>query len=140
MMFCLLLILICVIRVCIFGNASPPEVLPDEAVTLQGRIDAWETGHKHTILYLSDVLFYGESAKEISNDNSIGVRCYIDDMQDYKLGQTVAVQGFLALPETAENYGEFNAYEYYSRQGYTYVLYQAKIVTAGDKYDVILQA
>ncbi len=138
-MFCIGAILICVIYYYICHRQSPPPELPIEAVTLQGRVTSWENRYESNILYLSDIYFYGSSAKEITTDNSIGIRCYVDNMQEVKLGQTVAVQGFLALPSVALNEGGFDEAGYYGSKGYDYVLYEAEILECGKKYDRLLQ-
>lgn len=139
MLFCILIIVICITKYYIYESEASPGELPEAAVTLQGRVDSWEVRDGQTILYLSDILFYGDSAKEITNAKSIGIRCYIRDEHHYKLGQTVAVQGFLALPESARNQGGFNGAKYYQSKGYDYVLYDGKILALGENYDVILQ-
>lgn len=139
MLFCILIIVICIARHCICEKISPPWELPETAVALQGRIDAWEVRNEQTILYLSEIYFYGDSAKEINNYNSIGVRCYVKAKEDFKLGQMVAVQGFLALPESARNPGEFDANTYYKSKGYDYVMYEAEIISYSKKYDYLLQ-
>lgn len=139
MLFCILIIIICIAKYYIGEKILPPRELPERAVTLQGRIDAWEVRNEQTILYLSEIYFYGDSAKEINNDNSIGVRCYVKTKEDFKLGQAVAVQGFLTLPESARNPGEFNANIYYKSKGYDYVMYEAEILSCGEKYDYLMQ-
>lgn len=139
MLFSILIIVICIAKYYICEEISPPRELPETAVTLQGRIDAWEVRNEYTILYLSGIYFYGDSAKETNNYNSIGVRCYVEAKQDFKLGQTVAVQGFLTLPENARNPGEFDANTYYKSKGYDYVMYEAKICSCGKKYDYLMQ-
>ena len=137
MIFCILVMIICMIRLYIFDDAPPPEAIPTESVTLQGRIVDCETDTDRTILYLSDIFFYGDSAKEISNYKIKGIRCYLEENGEYKLGQTVAVQGFLQLPDGVHNDGGFDAAAYYAIQGYEYVLYDAKVLAAGQEYDVI---
>lgn len=139
MLFCILIIAICIAKYYIGEKISPPRELPERAVTLQGRIDAWEIRNEQTILYLSEIYFYGDSAKEINNDNSIGIRCYVKAKEDFKLGQTVAVQGFLTLPESARNPGEFDANTYYKSKGYDYVMYEGEILSYGEKYDYLMQ-
>lgn len=139
MLFCILIIIICIAKHYICEKISPPRELPETTVTLQGRIDAWEVRNEQTILYLSEIYFYGDSAKEINNDNSIGVRCYVKAKEDFKLGQTVAVQGFLTLPESARNPGEFDANTYYKSKGYDYVMYEGEILSCGEKYDYLMQ-
>lgn len=139
MYFCILLMVISALRFYMSDYGSPPGELPKEAVTLQGRLDSWETESGYTILYLSDVFFYDDSVKEISNNNSIGLRCYTEEIYNFKLGQTVAVQGFLALPQKAGNQGEFDAASYYVRMGYEYVLYEGKILAWSEEYDILLQ-
>lgn len=139
MLFCILIIIICIAKHYICEKISPPRELPETTVTLQGRIDAWEVRNEQTILYLSEIYFYGDSAKEINNDNSIGIRCYVEAGEDFKLGQAVAVQGFLTLPESARNPGEFNANIYYKSKGYDYVMYEAEILSCGEKYDYLMQ-
>lgn len=139
MMFCILVILLCMIRLYIFDDAPPSEAFPKESVTLQGRVVDLETDADRTILYLSDVFFYGDSAKELSNYSLKGIRCYPKENDEYKLGQVVAVQGFLQLPDGAHNDGGFDGAAYYSVQGYEYVLYDAKVLATGEKYDVILE-
>lgn len=137
--FCIGVMLICVMYYYICHKQSPPPELPAEAVTLQGRVTSWENRYEGNILYLTDIYFYGSSANEIATDNSIGLRCYVESMQEVKLGQTVAVQGFLALPGEALNEGGFDAAEYYAGKGYEYVLYEADILEYGQKYDWLLQ-
>lgn len=139
MLFCILIIAICIAKHYIGEKILPPRELPETTVTLQGRIDAWEVRNEQTILYLSEIYFYGDSAKEINNDNSIGVRCYVKAKEDFKLGQTVAVQGFLTLPESARNPGEFDANIYYKSKGYDYVMYEGKILSYGEKYNYVMQ-
>ncbi len=139
MMFCILIIVICIARYYIYETLSPPEELLNEAVTLRGRIELWEVRNGQTILYLSDIYFYGDSAKEIKDYNSIGVRCYIEAVQDYKLGQAVAVRGFLTLPEKAYNPGEFNSADYYKSRGYDYIIYDGEVLTVSRNYDYLLE-
>lgn len=139
MCFCILLTIISILRFYMSDYGSPPGELPKEAVTLQGRLDSWEIESGYTILYLSDVFFYDNSVKEISNNNSIGLRCYTEDVCNFKLGQNVAVRGFLTLPQKAGNRGEFDAAAYYSRIGYEYILYEGEILAQGEEYDVLLQ-
>ena len=139
MVFCILIIVLCIFKNIIHQNAFPQGILPEEAITLQGRLDAWECENRRTILYLSDVFFYGDSTEEIANDNSIGIRCYVMENDNLKLGQTIAVRGFLTLPEHEENPGGFDGATYYQSRGYTYVLYDGEVVVKGEKYDVILQ-
>lgn len=139
MLFSILIIVICIAKYYICEEISPPRELPETAVTLQGRIDAWDVRNEQAILYLSEIYFYGDSAKEINNDNSIGVRCYVVAKEDFKLGQQIAVQGFLTLPENARNPGEFDANTYYKSKGYDYVMYEAKICSCGKKYDYLMQ-
>lgn len=140
MIVCILLIIMCVLRLYIFDDAPPPEVIPKETVTFQGRIDYWETDADRTILYLSNVFFYGDSAEEISTYKLNGIRCYLKSRDGYKLGQSVVVQGFLALPEAASNQGEFDGATYYKTQGYEYVLYDAAVLASGQEYDLVLEA
>jgi len=97
MIVCILLIIMCVLRLYIFDDAPPPEVIPKETVTFQGRIDYWETDADRTILYLSNVFFYGDSAEEISTYKLNGIRCYLKSRDGYKLGQSVVVQQGLVL-------------------------------------------
>ncbi len=139
MLFCILIIAVCIAKHYIGEKILPPRELPETAVTLQGRIDAWEVRNERTILYLSEIYFYGDSAKEINNYNSIGVRCYVKAKEDFKLGQAVAVQGFLTLPESARNPGEFDANIYYKSKGYDYVMYEAEILSCGEKFDYMVQ-
>ena len=139
MLLCILIIILCIVKYCFDDKISPAGVLPKEAVTLEGRIDTWEVRNGQTILYLSNIYFYDDSVKEITHDNSIGIRCYIEGNHSFKLGQKVAVQGFLSLPETAGNPGEFDAATYYKSKGYDYVLYKGNILVKGNRYDVILQ-
>ncbi len=139
MCFCILLMIISILRFYVLDYGSPPGEMPQEAVTLQGRLDSWEVKSGYTILYLSDIFFYDNSVKEISNYNSIGLRCYIEETGDLRLGQQVAVQGFLALPQEAGNQGEFDEASYYSRMGYEYVLYEGKILVQSHEYDILLQ-
>lgn len=139
MLFCILIIVVCIAKHYIGEKILPPRELPETAVTLQGRIDAWEVRNERTILYLSEIYFYGDSAKEINNYNSIGVRCYVKAKEDFKLGQAVAVQGFLTLPESARNPGEFDANIYYKSKGYDYVMYEAEILSCGEKFDYMVQ-
>ena len=136
MCFCILLMVISILRFYVIDYGSPPGEMPQEAVTLQGRLDSREIKSGYTILYLSDIFFYDNSVKEISNYNSIGLRCYIEETEDLKLGQQVAVQGFLALPQEAGNQGEFDEPSYYSRMGYKYVLYEGKILAKSRGYDI----
>lgn len=138
--FCIGLIVICLVYHYVCNIQSPPRELPVDAVILQGRVTAWENRYENNILYLSDIFFYGNSANEIATDNSIGIRCFVANMQDIKLGQTVAVQGFLALPEDALNAGGFDAAGYYGSRGYDYVLYEAEILETGATYDWLLQS
>ncbi|MBQ3516098.1 MAG: hypothetical protein IJA29_02630, partial [Lachnospiraceae bacterium] len=65
MVFCILVIILCIFKNLTEFYAFQQRKLPDEAVTLQGRLDAWEIGNGHTILFLSDVFFYGDSTEEI---------------------------------------------------------------------------
>ncbi len=139
MCFCILLMVISILRFYVIDYGSPPGEMPQEAVTLQGRLDSREVKSGYTILYLSDIFFYDNSVKEISNYNSIGLRCYIEETEDLKLGQQVAVQGFLALPQKAGNQGEFDEASYYSCMGYKYVLYEGKILAKSREYDILLQ-
>lgn len=139
MMFCIGIILICMLYHYINNAQSPPPELPDEAVTLQGRVTAWENRYETNILYLSDIYFYGSSAGEIATEKFIGIRCYIENLQNVKLGQSVAVQGYLALPQEAYNDGGFDAAGYYQSRGYDYILYDAEILKKGENYDRILQ-
>ncbi len=140
MWFCILLSLCCIIRYECYKREFVPTGLPWEEVTLQGRIDSFEIKDDRTILYLSNVFFYGNSATEISNrQKNIGVRCYVDGIWEGKLGQQVAVQGFLSLPEGARNPGEFDSVRYYGAKGYDYLLTDGTILAQGDSYDVILQ-
>lgn len=139
MCFCILLMIISILRFYVLDYGSPPGEMPQEAVTLQGRLDSWEVKSGYTILYLSDIFFYDNSVKEISNYNSIGLRCYIEETGDLKLGQQVAVQGFLTLPQEAGNQGEFDEASYYSRMGYKYVLHEGKILAKSREYDILLQ-
>ncbi len=139
MLFCILIIVVCIAKNYICEKISPPRELPETAVTLQGRLDAWEVRNEQTILYLSEIYFYGDSAKEINNYNFIGVRCYVEAKDDFKLGQQIAVQGFLTLPESARNPGEFDANTYYKSKGYGYVMYEGKILSYGKKYDYVMQ-
>lgn len=138
-MCCVFVMVLCILRFCIYENAFPPGELPSEAVIIQGRVDAWQTGSTQTILYLSDVFFYGDSAKEITQNNSIGILCYIKENREYKLGQSVAVQGFLALPDTASNDGGFDMQNYYRAKGYDYVLFEAAVMAQGSRYDIVLE-
>ena len=139
MMFCILCMVICVLlRIC--KSESPPGSLPEVQVSLQGQVTSIENRNNQTILFLSDIFLYGDSAEEITNDNINGVMCYCDGMHEIKLGQTIVVQGFLSLPKQAGNAGEFDALEYYKARGYEYLLKEAVIVKAGQKYDVLLQA
>ena len=135
MLFCILIIGICIAKHYICEKISPPRELPETAVTLQGRIDAWEVRNEQTILYLSEIYFYGDSAKQIKNYTFIGVQCYVKAKEDLKLGQPVAVQCFLTLPESARNPGEFDVNTYYKSKGYDYVMYEAEILSYGEKYD-----
>ena len=137
-LFCILVIIVCIVKNGIYEKKFPAGEPPSEAVLLQGRLDSWESGNGQTILFLSDVFFYGNSAEEITNYYSIGVRCYLDGCYDLKTGQSVAVRGFLALSQRADNPGGFDSATYYQSRGYTYVLYDGKIVATGQKYDLIL--
>ena len=139
MLFCILMMVISILRFHIYVEQPPPDTLTTEAVTLQGRVVSYEIRNGQTILYLSDVFFYGESANEISNFNSIGVCCYLIKTADCKLGQTVAVQGFLALPEEADNPGGFDARAYYRGKGCDYLLYEGELLDVGEDYDVLLE-
>lgn len=139
MLLCILIIILCIARHYINEDKSSGRELPNEAVPLQGRIDSWEVRNEQTILYLSDIYFYGDSAKEIKTYNSIGVRCYVKAKADFKLGQQVAVQGFLMLPESAGNPGGFDAAGYYQSKGYDYVIYDGEILSYSEKYDYVLQ-
>lgn len=139
MLLCILIIVICIASHYINEDKSPGGGLPDTAVALQGRIDDWEVRNEQTILYLSDIYFYGISAKEIKAYNFIGVRCYVRAKEEFKLGQTVVVQGFLTLPESARNPGGFDSAGYYKSKGYDYVIYDGEIITCGEKYDYLLQ-
>lgn len=139
MLFCIGIMLICVFYNHICNIQSSPPQLPQEAVILEGRVTAWESRYENNILYLSDIFFYDNSVNEIATDNSIGIQCYVESMQEIKLGQTVAVQGFLALPQAATNEGGFDVAKYYRSKGYDYVLYDAKILEAGNQYDYLLQ-
>ncbi len=132
--------MICLVYHYVCNTQSPPGELPADAVILQGRVTAWENRYENNILYLSDIFFYGNSANEIATNNSIGIRCFVTNMKEVKLGQTVAVQGFLALPEEALNDGGFDAARYYGSKGYEYVLYEAKILETGQTYDWLLQS
>lgn len=138
-LFCILVIIVCIVKNGIYEKKFPAGELPSEAVTLQGRLDSWESGNGQTILFLSDVFFYGNSAEEITNSNSIGLRCYVTGSYNLKLGQNVAVRGFLSLPHTADNPGGFDSATYYKSRGYAYVLYDGELVATGQTYDVILQ-
>ena len=131
-MFCIGVIVLCVVYHYVCNIQSPPQELPADAVILQGRVTAWENRYENNILYLSDIFFYGNSANEIATDKLIGIRCFVTNMKEVKLGQTVAVQGFLALPEGALNNGGFDAAEYYESKGYEYVLYEAEILETGE--------
>lgn len=139
MVFCILVIILCIFKNLTEFHAFQQRKLPDEAVTLQGRLDAWEIGNGHTILFLSDVFFYGDSTEEIAKYNSIGIRCYVNESSELKLGQSVAVRGFLSLPETTGNPGGFDSISYYRSRGYEYVLYEGELLATGETYDVILQ-
>ena len=139
MLFCILMMVISILRFHIYVEQPPPDTLTTEAVTLQGRVVSYEIRNGQTILYLSDVFFYGESANGISNFNSIGVCCYLIKTADFKLGQTVAVQGFLALPEEADNPGGFDARAYYRGKGCDYLLYEGEVLDVGEDYDVLLE-
>ncbi len=139
-MFCIGVIVLCVVYHYVCNIQSPPQELPADAVILQGRVTAWENRYENNILYLSDIFFYGNSANEIATDKLIGIRCFVTNMKEVKLGQTVAVQGFLALPEGALNNGGFDAAEYYESKGYEYVLYEAEILETGETYDWLLQS
>ena len=138
MMFCILCMVICVLlRIC--KSESPPGSLPEVQVSLQGQVTSIENRNNQTILFLSDIFLYGDSAEEITNDNINGVMCYCDGMHEIKLGQTIVVQGFLSLPKQAGNAGEFDALEYYKARGYEYLLKEAVIVKAGQKYIKAIQ-
>ncbi len=139
MLFCILIMILSVFKFYMRENKASPGELPETAVTLQGQVDTWEVRDEQTILYLSDILFYGNSATEITNAKSIGIRCYIKGEHPFKLGQKVAVQGFLALPESAGNQGGFDSARYYRSKGYDYVLYDGEILAQGTNYDIILQ-
>lgn len=139
-MFCIGVIVLCVVYHYVCNIQSPPRELPADAVILQGRVTAWENRYENNILYLSDIFFYGNSANEIATDKLIGIRCFVTNMKEVKLGQTVAVQGFLALPEGALNDGGFDAAGYYESKGYEYVLYEAEILETGETYDWLLQS
>jgi len=139
MLSCILVIIVCISYHYIHTNRALSETLPEEAVSLQGRIDMWETGNGQTILYLSDVILYGDSAEETTTNRLTEVRCYIEGMYSFKLGQSVAVQGFLELPEGTSNPGGFDAALYYETKGYPYVLYDGQLLAQGTKYDLILQ-
>ncbi len=139
MWICVLTIFISILRFNLCITEPPPNLQRTEPIALQGRVASYEIRNGQTILYLSDVLFYGESAKEIANNNSIGVCCYLDNATDCKLGQTVAVQGFLTLPESARNPGGFDAVMYYGGKGYDYLLYEGKMIACGRTYDFVLE-
>ncbi len=121
-----------------YKEEAPPCSLSEKQVSLQGRITSIENRNSQTILYLSDVLFYGDSAEEITDNNINGVMCYCDGIHELKLGQTVVVQGFLSLQKQSGNEGEFDALAYYSTKGYEYSLKDADILKTGEKYDLIL--
>lgn len=139
MLVCIVIMIICVLKFHICKTESPPEWVSTTTITLQGRVDSWEVRYNQSILYLSDVFFYGDSAEEISNNNSIGIICYCKGIQNVKLGQQIAVQGFLALPESAGNYGGFDTAAYYAVKGYDYILNDSVIIAEGETWDVILQ-
>lgn len=137
MVFCILCMTICVLfRIC--KGESPPGRLPEKTVSLQGRVSSIENRNSQTILFLSDVLIYGDSAEEITNNIINGVMCYCSGEHDIKLGQTLVVQGFLSLQKQAGNAGGFDALDYYGTKGYDYVLKDAIVKKAGQKYDVLL--
>lgn len=78
---------------------------------------------------------------ESMNNRRVGTKLilYMDNVDDTKIGQQIAVYGRMERPDTASNPGEFDARSYYAYKGIYIICRDAVITERGSGYSTVRQ-
>lgn len=123
-----------------------------EYITLVAKVQSGYRKNDRLILELTEarelpeeISFNGEMPEIpktfYKKEKGIGVLAYMDDnLKDQrrpKCGSRVVIEGKKSLFERAENFGQFDMAVYEQGRGMDHALFEAKILAAGNEYDVV---
>ena len=137
-----------VLRLSEIENASQEELLrkieeTEGKTTWQGKVTSIQLKEGYNGEYysvtLKDVYRLYENAKEPEPVTIMGqsILVYMDSESDIKIGQRVTVSGEAACFRRATNYGQFDAYRYYSNRGCLFCVKNAYLREKSVKYSIL---
>ncbi len=137
-------------------RGNPPDIPEGKIVTLSGRLKDRQKKNGSFTLILSDTTLSDHSLLNTSIPDRRSpdqknppyrpsVLIYLDSTETSlselpPLGSSVSVKGKFSLFEKATNPGQFDPEEYYHIRGIEYMLFNARILSRGEKYDLIKES
>ncbi len=108
-----------------------PYLRGEKQATIYGEVQRWEDYDTAQYLYLKNAIL-PDSGEQIPLQ---GVRVKSEERKTWSPGNMVCAQGFLVLPEEADNPGQFDRRSYDGLRGVFYVLEEAQATLVRDTRD-----